>query len=134
MIKKRLKKQQITKLDITRWLLVLPISVLALFVYVEFSSWLNKVYLINFKGNGDSYFTAYINCFFIPTIILLTGYFISPKFRFRSTLILVIFFVAMTGYAINNNVYIQNRFNPFIALYFVTILLGLCFIYKLEKK
>lgn len=132
--KKTHKKQQITKLDILRWILLLPITILALIIYDEFSSWLNSLYLMKFKGDGDYFFTAYVNCFFIPTIILLSGYFISPKFRFRSTFILVIFFAAMTGYAIYNNEYIQNRFNPFIIVYFVTIFIGLYFIYKFDKK
>ena len=108
------KKIQITKRDIVRWIAVLPAAVFALLIYGELSSWLNKLYLINFHGDGDSFFTVYIDCIVIPLIVLGCGYFISPKFKFRSALILISFFALTTIYALLTNEYLKHEFNPFI--------------------
>jgi hypothetical protein len=128
------KKIQITKLDIVRWIAVLPAAVFALLIYGELSSWLNKLYLINFHGDGDSFFTVYIDCIAIPLIVLVCGYFISPKFKFRSALILISFFALTTIYALLTNEYLKHEFNPFIAIYFLTASFGLFVIYKIDSK
>lgn len=128
------KKIQITKIDIARWVAVLPVTIIALLIYGEFSSWLNKVYLMNFHGDGDSFFTVYIDCVAIPSIILGCSYFISPKFKFKSALVLISFFALTTVYALLTNEYLKHQFNPFIAIYFVTASLGLYVIYLLENK
>ena len=127
-------KSKNTKQDIIRWAAVFPATIIALLIYSEFSSWLNKTYLINFNGDGDSFFTVYIDCIVIPLIVLGCGYFISPKFKFRSALILISFFALTTIYALLTNEYLKHAFNPFIALYFVTASLGLYGIYKFESK
>ncbi len=127
-------KNKFTKIDIARWIALLPATVAVLLVYGELSSWLNKIYLINFHGNGDSFFTVYIDCIAIPMAITTCGYFISPKFKFRSTLILITFFALTTTYALLTNEYLKHEFNPFILLYFVTASLGLYSIYQLENK
>ena len=128
------KKIQITKLDIVRWIAVLPAAVISLLIYGELSSWLNKLFLINFHGDGDSFFTVYIDCIAIPLIVLGCGYFISPKFKFRSALVLISFFALTTIYALLTNEYLKHEFNPFIAIYFVTAAFGLCGIYQLENE
>ena len=127
-------KNQLNKLDIVRWILVFPAAITGLLIYREFSSWLSKIYLLNFHGDGNSYFTVYIDCFFIPAIVLISGYLISPKFKFRSTLILISFFILTTIYALFNNEYVGHTFNPFLIVYFVTVSLGLFVIYKIDKK
>ena len=88
--------KKITKLDIARWVAVLPISVIALLVYGEFSSLMTKAYLTNFHGNGDSSFTLYIDCIAMPAIMLLCGYFISPRYKFKSSLALTAFYILIT--------------------------------------
>jgi len=123
-----------TRQDIIRWIAILPVAIISLLIYGEISSWLNKVYLVNFHGKGDSYFTVYIDCIVIPIILLGSGYFISPKFKFRSTLILISFFALTTIYALLTNEYVKHALNPFIAIYFVTLSLGLYVIYKSEIK
>ncbi len=128
------KKIQFTKLDIARWFAVLPVTIIALLIYGEFSSWLNKVYLVNFHGDGDSFFTVYIDCIAIPSIVLGCSYFISPRFKFKTTLVLISFFALTTTYALLTNDYLKHQFNPFILLYFVTASLGLYSIYQIENK
>lgn len=127
-------KNKFTKIDIARWIALFPATVAVLLVYGEFCSWLNKVYLVNFQGEGDSFFTVYIDCVVIPSLILVCSYFISPKFKFRSTLILITFFALTTIYALLTNEYLKHQSNPFILLYFLTASLGLYSIYQIENK
>lgn len=127
-------KSKITKQEIIRWIAVLPISVIALLIYGEISSWINKAYLVNFHGSGDSYFTSYIDCIFIPALVLFCGYFISPRLKFISALILSLFYVLTSTYALLTNEYVSNRFNPFIFVYLIVFCLGLYIIYRIENK
>ena len=126
-------KNKLTKLDIARWVAVLPVTIILLLVYGEFSSWLNKIYLMNFHVKYP-FFTIYIDCIVMPLIVIACGYFISPKFKFRSTLILVTFFVLTVIYSLLTNEYLKYESNPFILLYLITASLGLYGIYQLENK
>jgi hypothetical protein len=128
------KKTQFTKLDIVRWVVVLPVTIITLLIYGEFSSWLNKVYLVNFHGDGNSFFTVYIDCVAIPSLILGCSYFISPRFKFKSALVLISFFALTTIHALQTNEYLKHQFNLFILLYFLTASLGLYRIYQIENK
>jgi hypothetical protein len=117
-------KNKLTKLDIARWAVVLPVTIILLLVYGEFSSWLNKIYLMNFHVKYP-FFTIYIDCIVMPLIVIACGYFISPKFKFRSTLILVTFFVLTVIYSLLTNEYLK---------YLITASLGLYGIYQIESK
>ena len=128
------KKIPINKLDIARWIALLPISVIALLAYGEISSWINKTYLIYLHGDGDSYFTSYIDCISIPALVLFCGYFISPKFKFTSTLILTLFYISTSAFALLTNPYMNSRLNPFIFVYLIVFGLGLYIIYRLQNK
>ena len=126
-------KNKLTKLDIARWAAVLPVTIILLLVYGEFSSWLNKIYLMNFHVKYP-FFTIYIDCIVMPLIVIACGYFISPKFKFRSTLILVTFFVLTVIYSLLTNEYLKYESNPFILLYLITASLGLYGSYQIESK
>jgi hypothetical protein len=126
--------KRITKLDIARWVAVLPISVIALLIYGEFSSLMNKAYLTHFHGNGDYSFTLYIDCIAMPAIMLLCGYFISPRYKFKSSLALATFYILITIYELLSNEYVLHASNPFLIAYLVTVSLGLYGIYKLESR
>ena len=128
------KKISINKLDIARWAAVLPISVIALLGYGEASSWINNAYLTYLHGDADSHFTLYIDCIAFPTIILLCGYFISPRYKFKSSLVLTAFYVLTTIYELLTNDYVMRASNPYLIAYFATALLGLYGIYLLENK
>ncbi len=125
------KKRQITTIDIVRWIAILPISVIVLLGYSAISSWINKAYLLYLRGNDESYFTSYIDSFTIPIIIVLCGYFISPLFKFRSTLFLIIFYMLVTIYKLLTDKYVSN---PFLILYLLTTILSLYVIYRIEEK
>ena len=126
-------KYKLTKIDIARWVAVLPVTIILLLVYGEFSSWLNKIYLMNFHVKYP-FFTIYIDCIAIPLIVIACGYFITPKFKFRSTLILVTFFVLTVIYSLLTNEYLKHESNPFILLYLVIASMGLYGIYQIENK
>ena len=128
------RKIKITKLDIARWVAVLPISVIALLIYGEFSSLMSKTYLTYLHGSGGSSFTLYIDCIAIPAIILLCGYFVSPRYKFKSTLALAAFYILTTVYELLTNEYVLHASNPFLFTYLVTASLGLYGIYKLEEN
>lgn len=128
------KKIQITKLDIIRWIAVLPISVIVLLLYGEISSWINYAYLTYLHGDGDSHFTLYIDCILFPAIVLLCGYFISPRYKFKTTLALTIFYVLTIIYESLTNEYVLRASNPFILLYLVIASMGLYGIYQIENK
>ena len=126
--------KKITKLDIARWVGVLPISVIALLIYGEFSSLMSKAYLTRLHGNGDSHFTLYIDCILFPAIVLLCGYFISPRYKFKTTLALTIFYVLTIIYESLTNEYVLRASNPFLVTYLATSSLGLYGIFKLESR
>lgn len=128
-----IKKIKITKLDIARWAAVLPATIIVLIVYSEFSSWLNKIYLMNFHVKYP-FFTIYIDCIAMPLIVIACGYFISPKFKFRSTLVLITFFAFTIIYSFLTSEYLKYESNPFILLYLITASLGLYVINQLENK
>ena len=127
-------KSKNTKLDIARWVAVLPISVIALLIYGEISSWINKAYFTHFHGNGDYSFTLYVDCIAMPAIMLLCGYFISPRYKFKSSLALTVFYILVTIYELLTNEYVLHASNPFLIAYLATVLLGLYGIYLLENK
>jgi len=129
-----MSKLKITKLDILRWFAVLPVSVIVLMLFDIFSGWLNKFYLLDLHGNPDSTFLTYINCFAVPAIILISGYVISPKFKFISTLILSFFYIVITIYALVTETYLHRGLSPFILIFIGTYLVGLYVIYKLDNK
>jgi hypothetical protein len=128
------KISRINKVQILRWIAVFPVSVIAILLYNKLSGWLSEVLFINFLGNQDSTFMTYINCFFIPSIVLMSGYFISPKFKFNSTLILSLFYILITIYALATETYLQRGLSPFIIIFMGTYLAGLYLIYKLNNK
>ncbi len=126
-------KNKLTKLDIARWAAVLPATIIVLLIYGEFSSWLNKIYLMNFHVKYP-FFTIYIDCIAMPLIVIACGYFISPKFKFRSTLILITFLALKIIHALHTNEYLKYESNPFILLYLIIASLGLYGIYQIESK
>ena len=127
-------KLKISKIDIVRWIAVLPISIIALTLFDYFSGWLNKFYLADLHGNPDSTFLTYINCFAVPAIILISGYMVSPKHKFNSTLILSLFYIVITIYTLVSETYLHRGLSSFIIIFMSTYLAGLYLIYKLDNK
>jgi hypothetical protein len=129
------KKLQITKLDIARWISVLPVTVLLLILYTTVI--LDFFYMIFNKFFNEeivSHIMGFINAVSLPALIIACGYYISPKFKFKSTLILVLIFASLQLFQIYYRVHEHMSLNPFIALSALVYLLGMYFVYRIESK
>lgn len=127
------KKNQITKLDIIRWVSVLPVAVIAIGIYSIFILDLLYKVLPKFLNEESVANTVgLINAVSLPTLIVLSGYFVASKYRFRTSLILTLFFLALQTLHIAYNDY--DRSNPFIPVFALSYLLGLLVVYKLDKN
>lgn len=127
------KKSQITRLDIIRWISVLPAVVIVIGIYSIFildllykvlPKFLNEELVANTVG--------LINAIALPTLIVLSGYFVASKFKFRTSLVLTLFFLALQTLHIAYNDY--DRSNPFIPVFALSYLISLGVIYKIDKK
>jgi hypothetical protein len=130
-----MKKLKIIKLDLTRWAAVIPLTIIFLFLYtstfIDLLYWsLNKF----FNEEIVAHIVGFTNAITLPIIIVFCGYWISPKYKFQSTLITVLFFVSLQLLNIINRIQNHWSLNPFIALSALAYLLGIFTVYKLEKK
>lgn len=127
------KKNQITKLDIIRWVSVLPVAVIAIGIYSIFI--LDLLYKVLPKFLGDESVAntvGLVNAIALPILIVASGYFVASKFKFRTSLILTLFFLVLQTLHIAYNDY--DRSNPFIPVFALTYLISLGVIYKIDKK
>lgn len=127
------KKIQITKLDIIRWISVLPLAVIAIGIYSIFI--LDLLYKVLPKFLSDESVAntiGLINAISLPALIVASGYFVPSKFKFRTSLILTLFFLALQTLHIAYNDY--DRSNPFIPVFALTYFISLGVIYKIDKK
>lgn len=125
------KANKITKLDVARWLAIFPAIVLAIFLYALLADvWLYKIFLMYFDGKNDGYLFSNFNAFMFALIISLGGYFISPQFKFKSTLLTITSFSIFLAIFIINNPYVRERVGSFLTIYLITSLLSLYIIYK----
>jgi hypothetical protein len=127
------KKIQITKLDIARWIAVLPATFLGITLFSNL--FIGMLYHVLPKvtnvDTADNILGS-LNAFLLPLIIIACGYWISPKYKFKSTLILVILFVAIQSIHLMYNEYVRS--NPFIAVFALSYLLGLFVVCRFGKK
>ena len=129
------KKIQMKKLDIVKWVMLFPITLLILFLYVTLVvDLLYKFFDIFFNEEVVAHLVSIFNYIAIPTIVSACGYFISPKFKFKSTAILVLVFLILEGLAVAIRVYDHLALNPLIGLSVFVYLICLYVVYKLETK
>lgn len=125
------KANKITKHDVARWLAIFPATVLAIILYALLADvWLYKIFLMYFDGKNDGHLFSNFNAFMFALIISLGGYFISPKFKFKSTLLTISSFSIFFTFFIINNPYVRERVGSFLTIYLITSLLSLYIIYK----
>ncbi len=131
---KTTKKTQITKIDIFKWIAVIPITILAI-IFFE-------------RGFIDSFFSLFhsvdeeslsrivgiTNGLLLPALIVTCGFVVSPKFKFKSSLILAIFFIGLQTFHYFDSEYVREGAKPFIPFFALSYLLSLYFAYKLDKK
>lgn len=127
------KKNQITKLDIARWIAVLPATILGIIIFSTlFISMLYQVLPKLTNLNTVDNILGFLNAFLLPLVIIACGYWISPKFKFKSTLILSLLFIILQTLHIIYNEY--DRSNPFIPVFAISYLIGLFVVYRFGKK
>lgn len=127
------RKSQITKIDIIRWICVLPVTVIVIGIYTIFILDLLYKVLPKFLNKESVANTVeLINAVSLPTLIVLSGYFVASKYRFRTSLILTLFFLVLQTLHIAYNDYVRS--NPFIPVFALSYLLGLFVVYKLDKN
>ncbi len=129
------KKTQTTKLDIARWIAVLPITVIALTLFATFFIELLYKSLIPFLSeDAVANIIGYINALSLPAIIVSCGYWIAPKLKFKSCLILAIIFIALQTWHYFDSEYVRHGVDPYIAFYAISYFISLYFAYKLGNK
>jgi len=129
------KKIQVTKLDIVRWISILPLTILAILVYIKIIlDSLDKFLPLFFDEKITNLITNVINALLIPIIITACAYWVSPKFKFKSTFVIVIIFICLHGLRYVDSSYGRENFISFMPLYALSYLLSLFFAYRLERK
>ena len=129
------KKIKLTKLNIARWIAVLPITVIALTLFATFFIELLYKSLIHFLSeDAVANIIGYINALSIPAIILSCGYLVSPKFKFKLCLILAIIFIALQTWHYFDSEYVRHGVDPYIPFYAISYFISLYFVYKLGNK
>jgi hypothetical protein len=127
------RKIQITKLDIIRWIGVLPAAFIAIGIYSIFILDLLYKVLPKFLNEESVANTVgLVNAIALPALIVASGYFVASKFKFRTSLILTLFFLVLQALHIAYNDY--DRSNPFIPVFALSYLIMLSIVYKLDKK
>lgn len=129
------KANKIIKLDVARWLAILPATVLAIIFYaLVVDVWLYKIFLMYFDGESDGHLFSNFNAFMFALIISLGGYLVSPRFKFKSTLLTTSTFTIFFAFFLINNPYVRDRVSPLIVIYLITAILCLYIIRKKEGK
>jgi hypothetical protein len=129
-----MKKLKISKLDVARWVAIIPLTIIFLFLYT--SSFIDLLYWsLNKFFNEEivAHLVGFINAITLPIIIVFCGYWVSPKYKFQSTLVLVLCFVILQLFQIVYRIQNHWSLNPFISLSLVSYLFSLYVIYKLEN-
>jgi hypothetical protein len=129
------RKTQITKLDIARWIAVLPITIIALSLFTAFFADLfYKALNTVLDQDTVANIVGYINAFSLPAIIVVCAYKVSPRFKFKSCLILAIFFIALQIWHYFDSEYVRHGIDSYIAFYVLSYFISLYIAYKLDEK
>jgi hypothetical protein len=127
------KKIEITKFDIARWIAVLPVTFLGITLFSNlFIGMLYQVLPKVTNVDTADNILGSLNAFLLPLIIISCGYWISPKYKFKSTLILALSFITIQSLNLMYNEYARS--NPFIPVFALSYLLGLFVVYRFGKK
>ena len=128
-------KSKITKLDIARWISILPLTIFAILLYIKII--LDSLYRFLpsfFDIKVTNFILNVFNALLIPIIITASAYWVSPKFKFKSTFVIVIIFICLHGLRYVDSTYGRENFISFMPLYALSYLLSLFIAYKIEKK
>lgn len=129
------KQNQITKLDIARWIAIFPLTILAILLYIKIIiDSLYRFLPLFFDIEVTNFILNILNALLIPIIITVSAYWVSPKFKFKSTFVIVIIFICLHGLRYVDSTYGRENFISFMPLYALSYLLSLFVAYRLERK
>ena len=129
------KKIPINKLDIARWIAAIPVTVIAILLYAKII--LDPLYRflpLAFNIRLQNLIFSVFNAILIPIIITVCAYWISPKNKFKSTLVIVLIFISLHALRYLDSTYGRENFISFMPLYALSYLLSLFIVYKLENQ
>ncbi len=129
------KKIPISKLDIARWIAAIPVTVIGILLYVKII--LDPLYTflpLAFNIRVQNLILSVFNAILIPIIITACAYWISPRNKFKSTLVIVLIFISLHALRYVDSTYGRENFISFMPLYVLSYLLSLFIVYKLENK
>jgi hypothetical protein len=129
------KQNQITKLDIARWIAIFPLTIIAILAYIKIIiDSLYRFLPLFFDIEVTNFILNVFNALLIPIIITASAYWVSPKFKFKSTFVIVIIFICLHGLRYVDSTYGRENFISFMPLYALSYLLSLFVAYRLERK
>ena len=128
-------KTQNTKLDIARWIAIIPLTfAVAGIYYAVIEIWVRKLFIPLISNDITRLIFSIKDAFVLPVIFILTAYLIAPKFKFKSTLISTIVYVMpLVLYIYFRNDYPRPPTSYLAALIF-NYLIGLFVVYRLDKS
>ena len=135
-----LAKINILKKDIFRWTILLPVTFIVIVACAVMIVSLEDLFLSFYSQNTTAQIIDYLIMTSIPLIICLCGYFIAPKFKFISAIIMMFMtsipFIA--SFVMDNRIrnlpnLSQIKYINLINPHTITAVVFLFIVYKLEK-
>ena len=128
-------KTQNTKLDIARWIAIIPLTfAVAGLYYAVIEIWVCKLFIPLISNDITRLIFSIKDAFVLPVIFIVTAYLIAPKFKFKSTLIsTMVYVMPLVLY-----IYFRNEYPrppaSFLAALVLNYLIELFVVYRLDKS
>lgn len=128
------------KKDIFRWVILLPITFILIVACAVLIISLENLFLSFYSQNTTTQVTDYLIMTSIPLIVCLCGYYIAPKFKFISSLVMMFITLIpfIESFIMDNRIrnfpnLSQIKYINFINPHTITVIILLFIVYKLEK-
>ena len=128
------------KKDIFRWVILLPITFILIVACAVLIISLENLFLSFYSQNTTTQITDYLIMTSIPLIVCLCGYYIAPKFKFISSLVMMFITLIpfIESFIMENRIrnfpnLSQIKYINFINPHTITVIILLFIVYKLEK-
>lgn len=128
------------KKDILRWVILLPLTFILIVACALLIVSLEDFFLSFYSQNTATQITSYLIMISIPLIVCLCGYFIAPRFKFISALLMMLLTLIpfIESFIMDNRIrnlpnLSEIKYINFINPHTITIIVLLFIVYKLEK-
>ncbi len=135
-----LAKINILKKDIFRWTILLPVTFIVIVACAVMIVSLEDLFLSFYSQNTTDQIIDYLIMISIPMIICLCSYFIAPKFKFISAIIMMFMTLIpfIASFVMDNRIrnlpnLSQIKYINFINAHTISVIICLFIVYKLEK-